>query len=137
MPDPNDLTSREMEVLALAWQCMESEPKIDNNRLAELTGYTPGSASVTLGKIKRKLKLRAVGSTGAPTTPKKAGVNAGGQLKTPKSGKRGQQAPANEDNDEEFATFNVKKEEVTDINHRADVFFQEATAYANTGGDQV
>lgn len=107
-----------------------------------------------MGKIKRKLKLRAAGSTGAPATPKKAGVNAGGQSKTPRSGKRGasehaaagtpskkgkkaSKPPANEDDDEEFATFNVKKEEVTDINHGADDFFQEATAYANTGGDQV
>jgi hypothetical protein len=30
MSDPNDLSAREMEVLALAWQCMESEPKVNN-----------------------------------------------------------------------------------------------------------
>ncbi|KAL7779588.1 hypothetical protein CFE70_009092 [Pyrenophora teres f. teres 0-1] len=38
-------TPREMEVLALAWHCMESQPKIDMNKLASLTGYTPGSAT--------------------------------------------------------------------------------------------
>jgi hypothetical protein len=67
MSDPNDLSAREMEVLALAWQCMESEPKvsspsstsrsstkkqhpaqyyqIDNKKLAELTGVWKASAS--------------------------------------------------------------------------------------------
>lgn len=28
MADPNDLSPREMEVLAFAWQCMDSEPKV-------------------------------------------------------------------------------------------------------------
>lgn len=28
MANPNDLTPREMEVLALAWQCMDSDPKV-------------------------------------------------------------------------------------------------------------
>ena len=26
--DPNELTARESEVLALAWQCMDSDPKV-------------------------------------------------------------------------------------------------------------
>ncbi|KAJ4384128.1 hypothetical protein N0V86_000973 [Didymella sp. IMI 355093] len=135
-----------MEVLALAWQCMESEPKIDNKKLAELTGYTEGSASVTLGKIKRKLKLKAAASTGVVNTPKKAATSR--LARTPKSGKRGATEDAaegtpskkgkkaskptnDEDDDEEFGEFKVKKEEVTDINTGADTFFQEATGYAN------
>ncbi|KAF3049154.1 hypothetical protein E8E11_006968 [Didymella keratinophila] len=149
MSDPNDLSAREMEVLALAWQCMESEPKIDNKRLAELTGYTEGSASVTMGKIKRKLKARAAESSGVvKNTPKKAATPRA--PKTPKSGKRGAFEAAGEgtptkkgkkaskptnddddDNDDEFANFSIKKEEVTDVNNGADAFFQEATAYAN------
>lgn len=28
MANPNELTVRENEVLALAWQCMETEPKV-------------------------------------------------------------------------------------------------------------
>jgi hypothetical protein len=28
MSDPNNLTAREVEVLALAWQCMDSDPKV-------------------------------------------------------------------------------------------------------------
>jgi hypothetical protein len=87
---------REMEVLALAWQCMDTQPKvrpssprlpssahtlltsrkkkINMDKLARLTGYTPGSASVTFGNIKRKIKLlgEALAEDG-PRTPKKGG----------------------------------------------------------------
>jgi hypothetical protein len=51
-----------------------------------LTGYTEGSASVTIGKIKRKLKTHGGGGDSGATpvaTPKKTPV-----AKTPKSGKR-------------------------------------------------
>lgn len=55
---------------------MDAQPKMDVNKLGLLTGYTPGSASVTFGKIKQKLK--ALGdslsaSPPGPITPKKAG----------------------------------------------------------------
>ncbi|KAL1613016.1 hypothetical protein SLS60_001248 [Paraconiothyrium brasiliense] len=90
-------TAREMEVLALAWQCFENEPKIDIKKLASLTGYTEGSASVTIGKIKRKLKAHGAGAGGGEnrstpaSTPKKTTV-----AKTPKSGKRGADKMFNE-----------------------------------------
>ncbi|KAF1973038.1 hypothetical protein BU23DRAFT_554580 [Bimuria novae-zelandiae CBS 107.79] len=77
-------STREMEVLALAWQCFESEPKIDIKKLARLTGYTDGSASATISKIKRKLKTHAaeIGDNDANATPAAA-------AKTPRStGKR-------------------------------------------------
>ncbi|KAL1796340.1 hypothetical protein ACET3X_004880 [Alternaria dauci] len=65
---------REMEVLALAWQCMETQPKIDMTKLAALTGYTIGSASVTFGKIKTKIRLLGESlSTNGPSTPRKTG----------------------------------------------------------------
>lgn len=205
MSDPNDLTTREMEVLALAWQCMETEPKVSDMTLlleapevneliltaspdqyqqastidwrtltflhlkasslsnfADTHQYTPGSASVTLGKIKRKLKLKAAASTGimpttntaVPATPRKARNNAAGQPKTPKSGKRGatngtdgdtpskrgkktSKSSNDNDDDEEFAAFSVKKEEISDIKNGADAFFQVATAFATNGHDQV
>ncbi|KAF2032292.1 hypothetical protein EK21DRAFT_87414 [Setomelanomma holmii] len=64
-------SAREMEVLALAWQCMESQPKIDMEKLAKLTGYTFKSAGVSFGNIKRKLKLLGEGlSADGPATPK-------------------------------------------------------------------
>lgn len=113
-------TPREMEVLALAWQCFESEPKVNNHhstrsrlahpstnhvlpqidikKLARLTGYTEGSAGVTIGKIKRKLKTHAANNddgddgTTPASTPKKT------PAKTPKStGKRAASTAATQD----------------------------------------
>ncbi|KAI4936414.1 hypothetical protein J4E85_001744 [Alternaria conjuncta] len=67
------LSAREIEVLALAWQCVDPQPKVDMVKLAALTGYTPGSASVTFGNIKRKLKNMAAGaSEDSPATPAKS-----------------------------------------------------------------
>ncbi|KZM19675.1 uncharacterized protein EKO05_0004077 [Ascochyta rabiei] len=155
MSNPNDLTTREMEVLALAWQCMESEPKVNIQKLAQLTGYTSGSASVTFGKIKRKLKGKAAGvTTSNPATPKRQ-TNNRGPRSAPKSspkrgateeaaagtpskkGKMASKLAANDDDDEEFTTFTVKKEEVEDIANGADAFFQEAAAYATADDYQV
>ncbi|KAG9205600.1 hypothetical protein G6514_007205 [Epicoccum nigrum] len=48
------LSPREMETLALTWQCFTTEPK-----------YTPSSAKFTLGVIKRKLKTMADGTAAA------------------------------------------------------------------------
>ncbi|KAF2823523.1 hypothetical protein CC86DRAFT_69053 [Ophiobolus disseminans] len=112
------LSAREMEVLALAWQCMEAQPKIDMNKLAQLTGYTPRSASVTFGNIKRKIKLLGEGlAANGPTTPKKGGGHGrakAGPTTTPKStGKRSAKAAANGDDDipdpEETPTKRAKK----------------------------
>ncbi|KAF1913950.1 hypothetical protein BDU57DRAFT_328226 [Ampelomyces quisqualis] len=154
---------REMEVLALAWQCMESQPKIDMNKLASLTGYTPGSASVTFGNIKRKIKLLGEDlAAGGPATPKKGGgpgrsKSTGG---TPKStGKRGasksvgadDESPTkrsrkttakmnrDDDDDEEIFAPRVKKEELADITSGANSFYDQlgnaAAGYASERGD--
>ncbi|OSS44475.1 hypothetical protein B5807_10757 [Epicoccum nigrum] len=148
--DPNELTARESEVLALSWQCMETDPKIDFNKLAQLAGYTPNSASVIFGKIKRKLKAKAAGASSAPATPKKSTANTPKTPKTPKSGKRAaaseavdgtpskrskraikKPAAGDDDEDEEFGKFTVKKEEVADISTGADEFFlQQVDDYA-------
>ncbi|KAI1542971.1 PIG-U domain containing protein [Pyrenophora tritici-repentis] len=69
-------TPREMEVLALAWKCMETQPKVDMNKLASLTGYTPGSASVTFGKIKQKIRLVGDSLSSAGPAPPKNGSRA-------------------------------------------------------------
>ncbi|KAI4637797.1 hypothetical protein J4E83_000615 [Alternaria metachromatica] len=75
------LSAREIEVLALAWQCVDPQPKVDMVKLAALTGYTPGSASVTFGNIKRKLKNMAAGaSEDSPATPAKS--RSGGRPRT-------------------------------------------------------
>jgi hypothetical protein len=180
------LSAREMEVLALAWQCMEAQPKvrpnpptlstftlpypssptpslhpntpqIDMQKLAALTGYTPGTASVTFGNIKRKIKLLGEGLAAAgPATPKGGGPGRGKAAgATPRSSakrsaakateedgtetptKRPKKSPpkkaarnADDDDDEEFDFGKVKKEELNDINTAADGFYAQASAYA-------
>jgi hypothetical protein len=162
-------SAREMEVLALAWQCMEQQPKVriplpchftvtqyisyihtdppqvDMNKLASLTGYTPGSASVTFGNIKRKIKLLGEGlAADGPANPKKTGGPGRGKTgTTPKStGKRGAAANDDEsptkrakkssakksrssDDDEEDIIPKVKKEELVDINEGANGFYNQ------------
>ncbi|KAF2007266.1 hypothetical protein P154DRAFT_614675 [Amniculicola lignicola CBS 123094] len=139
---PVAFTPREMEVLALAWQCMESEPKINMAKLAQLTGYTHASAGVTFGKIKRKLKIFAASSqpmdyastptkkgttsTGAvprssakryATKPKSGAAGFGDESPTKKSRKNGGRMKngnrgGESDDDDEFKDVKVKKEEV-------------------------
>ncbi|KAF2641700.1 hypothetical protein P280DRAFT_516720 [Massarina eburnea CBS 473.64] len=91
-------SAKEMQNLALAWQCMETEPKINMDKFAELAGYgSRASASVTFGNLKRKLKALADGNNFARTpvsTPKKSATSA--TTKTPRSGKRGPTAADNE-----------------------------------------
>ncbi|OAL56525.1 hypothetical protein IQ07DRAFT_674709 [Pyrenochaeta sp. DS3sAY3a] len=124
---------REMEVLALAWQCMDTQPKIDYEKLALLTGYTKGSAAVTFQKIKKKIGDLGASISGVPipATPKKN--NAGKAAATPKSGgkraatanesptkrakktvgKKGKKV-VDEDEEPEVEPMKVKKEEVDD-----------------------
>ena len=104
--------------------------------LAALTGYTPGSASVTFGNIKRKLKNMAAGASEdsppaksrsggrakatANTTPKKRGATAA-PTSASKRFKKGAAArettssasDANDDDDDDFGLNGpkVKKEE--------------------------
>jgi hypothetical protein len=129
--DEVTFSPREMEVLAIAWQCMETQPKvclpslplpssqfptpahlpsppspspptnnpaqIDMTKLTSLTGYTVGSASVTFGRIKSKLKLMgeslsADGPAPPKTTPKgtpKGAAKTTSRAKATPNGKRG------------------------------------------------
>ncbi|KAF1830968.1 hypothetical protein BDW02DRAFT_650259 [Decorospora gaudefroyi] len=126
-------TPREMEVLALAWQCMETQPKIDIPKLAQLTGYTTGSASVTFGKIKSKIKSLgdSLSENGPAVTPKKPAKPS--PKSTPKRkttindnastpSKRAKKTPArgadeeddNDDDDDDDIAALVKKEESVD-----------------------
>ncbi|KAI4956040.1 hypothetical protein J4E91_000250 [Alternaria rosae] len=134
----DDLTPRENEVLALAWQCFEQEPKVDMNKLAALTGYTLGSAGFTMGKIKRKLKNKTAGisedspaakstrgrprTATATSTPKKRGATAAPTSASKRSKKvaaarKTTSSPsasdANDDDDNDFNLGGpkVKKEE--------------------------
>jgi hypothetical protein len=126
-------------------------------KLADLTGYTPGSASVTFGNIKRKIKLLGEDlAANGPATPKKAGGPGRSKTTTPKStGKRGAAKTADnesptkrtkknstkktrddlEDDDEHFAPP-VKKEEVNDINEGANDFYSQVQNAAGYDTEQ-
>ncbi|KAI7261881.1 hypothetical protein KC345_g9636 [Hortaea werneckii] len=82
------LSQKQMEYLALAWQCFESEPKIDYNKFYRVANLaSPASARELMRVTKKKLKEEygALGTTsgdfggngnpGTPNTntPKKAG----------------------------------------------------------------
>ncbi|OCL15067.1 hypothetical protein AOQ84DRAFT_419102 [Glonium stellatum] len=129
-PDSTPLvfSEHEMKLLAYAWQCFDSEPKIDYEKLAPLAGYTVGSAKVTLGKLRRKMKA-AAGDGAAPaktpgttpsTTPRKRKTAANGDAGSPTKRSRKPKAivePASTmgpvDDDEVVKT--IKDEEGTDF----------------------
>ncbi|KAK4507554.1 hypothetical protein PRZ48_001289 [Zasmidium cellare] len=71
-----DFSEREKELMALAWQCFEEEPKIQYAKLAEMAGMTnAGSASNAWRNIKKKLTAIAAGNgdaDGAGTPKAKA-----------------------------------------------------------------
>lgn len=129
------------------------------NKLASLTGYTPGSAGFTMGKIKRKLKNKTAGiSTDNPTPKKSQGrprTKSTPNSKKPGTSKRAatteeddednvEETPSkrtkkgaakntrNEpsDDEEEYTNPTIKKEELNDIQTGADDFYTQASRYA-------
>ncbi|KAF2275798.1 uncharacterized protein EI97DRAFT_55601 [Westerdykella ornata] len=146
-------SAREQEILALAWQCFETEPKIDYKKFAQLAGYTEGSAKTIMGTLRRKLKDHAAGvapstpstpkkkaTAGATTPSKKRGPSNGldgpddldgdesptKKTKTPKAAKgRGKKATTDTD-DEEFADATIKNAEVADIKKEFDDFLMKS-----------
>lgn len=127
-----NFSPREIETLAAAWQCLDTDPKIDFVKLAQLTGYTEGSARFSWGVIKKKLKAKVASSGGGPVsapktpktprstnaTPKKRGAANINDTPSKKSKQNGRPLPVNVDNpvddDEEFEfrDLKVKKEEL-------------------------
>lgn len=103
------------------------------NKLAALTGYTPGSAGFTMGKIKRKLKNKTAGisedspapksrsgrprTAAATSTPKKRGATAAHASASKRRTARQPTSSAsdgnNDDDDDDFGLNGpkVKKEE--------------------------
>ncbi|KAK6418348.1 hypothetical protein LTR95_017200 [Oleoguttula sp. CCFEE 5521] len=71
----NEFTDHERKLMALAWQCFDTKPKVDYKKLAGLAGMTnPVSASNAWSKICKKIEAQA-GATGDGTpaaTPKVA-----------------------------------------------------------------
>ncbi|KAK3115591.1 hypothetical protein LTR53_004897 [Teratosphaeriaceae sp. CCFEE 6253] len=108
------LSTKQMEYLALAWQCFETEPKIDYAKFATVAGLKNARSAAELMRV-AKNKLRSehgalsagtVGANAATTstpngtgTPKAAAVNgrAGssvGETPTPAGKKRARKASA-------------------------------------------
>jgi hypothetical protein len=125
-------------------------------KLALLTGYTPSSASVTFGTIKRKLK--ALGDAAGPATPKNGSSKASTTTPSRSGAKRAakpaaddtpskrakktapapphkakhpsaQDAAAADDDDELFAPA-IKKEEVLELNVGANLYFDQLQSAA-------
>ncbi|KAI6810681.1 hypothetical protein KC340_g16687 [Hortaea werneckii] len=84
------LSQKQMEYLALAWQCFETEPKIDYNKFYQIADLASANSARELMRVtKKKLKeeygaLAATTSGDAPgtprsstNTPKKAGKASG------------------------------------------------------------
>jgi hypothetical protein len=116
-------------------------------KLASLTGYTPGSASVTFGNIKRKIKQLGDGlAADGPATPKKgarskatATPNSTGKRtaattdinedespsKRPKKSSAKKTRDDDDDDDDEHFVPRVKKEEVADLNASAVDFYSQ------------
>ncbi|GAB7361332.1 hypothetical protein MBLNU230_g1388t1 [Neophaeotheca triangularis] len=79
------LSSRQMEYLALAWQCFETEPKVDYDKFREVAGLSSAASARELMRVtKNKLKTEygalgnSVRASKTPTaTPVKNGNGAG------------------------------------------------------------
>ncbi|GIZ39916.1 hypothetical protein CKM354_000327800 [Cercospora kikuchii] len=128
----NEFTEREKQMMSLAWQCFDGEPKLDYKKLAGLAGMTnPVSASNAWAKIKKKLNAQAeaVMGDGAATpsstvkaTPgKKRGRKALGDdnngetpSKKPKAAKAKKATSEDDADDEEAVKHAVKTEKAED-----------------------
>jgi hypothetical protein len=133
------------------------------NKLAALTGYTPGSAAFTMGKITRKLTNKTAGISADNPTPKKstgrprtksapAGKKNGNGKRAANSEeedehdgnadatssrrpKKAAKKPLDDDDDdEEFGRHAIKKEEVNDLNFRAHDFYNQLNGAAAADG---
>ncbi|KAI8959896.1 hypothetical protein F5Y11DRAFT_331564 [Daldinia sp. FL1419] len=124
------LTAREMEVLAIAWQCLEGSPKVNYAQLARRAPFKNATtARSCFAPIRKKLSLALGGLDGAkigePGTPTKGGgKRKAGAQKTPGSGKKAKATGKTcdvslkfeeEDDDEDEANAKIKAALKTDI----------------------
>ncbi|KAF2110446.1 hypothetical protein BDV96DRAFT_651084 [Lophiotrema nucula] len=142
MSEDTKFSAREMEVLALCWQCFDGEPKINYDKLADLTGYTIGSAKTTVGNLKRKLNRITSSANanptpgkgaGTPKTPRKRATKPADNDESPTKKRRTpakKAAAAQQDDEEEYSVFKIKKEEVGELNNGADAFYNQTASYA-------
>ncbi|KAI1206062.1 uncharacterized protein F4807DRAFT_244015 [Annulohypoxylon truncatum] len=110
------LSQREMEILSYAWQCFESQPKVNYEKLAEVAAFKNAtSARVSFNSVKRK--IMASGESSEPCTPTKPrGKRAAEDQTTPDSSKKAKLAskssrkilPKVEEEDDDEKTFKKK-----------------------------
>ncbi|KAK5163096.1 uncharacterized protein LTR77_010880 [Saxophila tyrrhenica] len=74
-----DFTTREIEIMAKAWNCMTEEPKVDYNKLASECNMTnPRSASNAWAAIKKKMFAKSGIDPKAAAAAKKGPKSAAG-----------------------------------------------------------
>ncbi|KAI2619860.1 hypothetical protein GGS26DRAFT_572067 [Hypomontagnella submonticulosa] len=67
-----DITEKEAQVLATAWQCFKTQPEVDFHKLAGLTGYTNHkSVQNVLTSVRKKIQAAMEADGEAPATPAK------------------------------------------------------------------
>ncbi|XXG95206.1 hypothetical protein Hte_001466 [Hypoxylon texense] len=133
-------TNRDMEILALAWQCFDGMPRINYDKLAELASFKNGkSARDSFLHIRKKLAAAGNGGAGVEARGEQA---ANGQpkrkpsnqmIRSPKKAKAGPRSALNiEDDDEDIkpkrrvaAKRQVKKEEDVDSDEKDEILYDE------------
>ncbi|KAK1816960.1 hypothetical protein LTR12_008682 [Friedmanniomyces endolithicus] len=88
------LTTKQMEYLALAWQCFETEPKINYTRFAEVAGLKNARSAAELMRVaKNKLKAKygsmSTGMQTANTPTRNAATSVTGKKRARKAAGEG------------------------------------------------
>ncbi|KAK5700625.1 hypothetical protein LTR97_005142 [Elasticomyces elasticus] len=87
-----DFTTRELEIMAKAWNCFTTEPQVDYKKLSEECGMTNvRSASNAWGLIKKKIMAKGGGKTGSETNG--TAKSDAAEVATPKSSPKKRGAP--------------------------------------------
>ncbi|KAF1817392.1 hypothetical protein P152DRAFT_445484 [Eremomyces bilateralis CBS 781.70] len=100
-------TENEMKLLACAWQCIEGDIKVDYEKLANLAGYTKGSAATLFNGLRRRIRdLGGAASATTPGTPKTRkprakSTNDDGTPKSSSAKKRGRPKKVDAANDDQ------------------------------------
>ncbi|KAI4599541.1 hypothetical protein KJ359_001988 [Pestalotiopsis sp. 9143b] len=117
-----ELTAREVEVLAAAWQSFKSDPEVDIPKLSQLVGFqNPRSAANLMGQIKKKLSaMEANGDFSVAAVPKTKPA-------TPAGTPRGVAASASTRSGRAAAAAKRKTAAVEDAGAEADNEASEAT----------
>ncbi|XDG09803.1 hypothetical protein ABKA04_009418 [Annulohypoxylon sp. FPYF3050] len=112
------LSPRDMEILALAWQCFETQPKVNYEKLAKIAEFkNANTASTCFGSVKKK--IMSASKSSEPSTPTKSSgkqaaeaqtaPNSGKKRKLPTKSPRKGHPKTEEDGDDDEKVFKKKK----------------------------